>query len=218
MARIFIILLFTLALSIVSNQSYAGRGLDRLQTFFTDVKTIQANFSQTVLDAQLKTIQSTAGTMKLERPGKFRWDYSKPFVQQIIGDGKKVWLYDRDLEQVTVKSMGGALGNTPALLLSGTEPLNNNFFINELGAEIDSNEDRDWVELLPKNTDAGFDRMVLIFEKDGLKAMELRDGLGQNTRLVFTDIKLNIQIDAAQFTFVPPKGIDIIGEESLIKQ
>jgi len=218
MSKYFLILFFALTVSIVSNNSYAGRGLDRLQTFFDDVKTIEAKFSQTVLDAQLRTIQSTEGTMKLERPGKFRWDYSKPFVQQIVGDGKKVWLYDEDLEQVTVKAMDGALGNTPALLLSGDEPLKNNFFINELGAELETNEDRDWVELLPKDTNSGFERMVLIFEQDGLKAMELRDGLGQNTRLVFSDIKLNTDIDAALFTFVPPKGVDVIGEEALTSQ
>jgi outer membrane lipoprotein carrier protein len=212
MKKYFLILFVAFALMLQYTSSYAGLGKERLQKFFDNVKTIEADFTQTVLDAQLNTIQSSAGTMKLERPGKFRWDYSKPYVQEIVGDGHKVWLYDKDLEQVTVKKMDEALGNTPAILLAGNEPLEKNFFINELGHDLDKNKDREWVELLPKETNSGFERMVLIFDKDGLKAMELRDSLGQHTRLQFDNIKTNITFNEAVFNFVPPKGVDVIGD------
>lgn len=212
MKKYFLLLILIPVSVLQGTVCYAGQGKERLQQFFDNVKTIEADFTQTVLDAQLKTIQNSSGSMRLERPGKFRWDYRKPYIQEIIGDGRRVWLYDKDLEQVTVKKMDEALGNTPAILLAGNEPLENNFFINELGHEKDNDNDHEWVELLPKETNSGFERMVLIFDKDGLRAMELRDSLGQHTRLQFTHVKKNIAFDDSIFTFVPPAGVDVIGD------
>ena len=200
--------LFSLLLVLMPMYSFAGEGMERLNTFFTDVRSVSANFSQQVLDPNDKALQQTSGTMMLLRPGRFRWDYTKPYQQLIISDGEKVWLHDVDLEQVTVRKIDAALGSTPALLLSSDEKIEDNFTIRELGIQ----HDLAWVELLPKNKDSGFETLVLAFGENDLKHMELKDSFGQLTRLSFTNIKRNPDLDPAQFDFLPPEGVDVIGE------
>ena len=204
MKRLFSLLLLLL----IPLPSIAGVAGDRLNAFFNDVSSVRANFTQQVLDQKDKAIQQTSGTMLLLRPGRFRWDYTKPYQQLIIANGEKVWLYDADLEQVTVKKMDAALGSTPALLLSSNANIEDNFLIRELGVE----NDLAWVELTPKNKESGFEKLVLGFGEHNLKHMELKDSFGQLTRLSFTRIERNPELDPAQFDFVPPKGVDVIGE------
>lgn len=188
--------------------SMAGAGNDRLNAFFNDVKSVRADFTQQVLDPKDKALLQTSGKMLLLRPGRFRWDYTKPYKQLIIANGKKVWLYDVDLEQVTVKKIDKALGSTPALLLSSDAKIEDNFTVRELGVE----HELAWVELTPKNKESGFEKMVLGFGDHDLKHMELQDSFGQLTRLSFTNIERNPELDPAQFDFVPPQGVDVIGE------
>ncbi len=199
--------LFVLTLFIPS-LTVAGEANKRLLDFFNNVQTISAEFSQEVLDPQQNTIQSSSGTMLLSRPGRFRWDYTKPYKQLIVADGKKVWLYDVDLEQVTVKRADTVLGNAPALLLSGNAPLEENFDMLDLGEK----DGRFLIELKPIKNDTGFESMTLAFGKTELEAMELHDSLGNLTRLKFNNTKRNINIDEAQFSFTPPEGVDVIGE------
>lgn len=186
----------------------AGTATDRLQAFFKDVHTIRADFRQEVLDANQNVIQSSSGIMMLSRPGRFRWDYNKPYKQLIVSDGKRVWLYDVDLEQVTVKPVDTVLGSAPALLLSGNTPLEKNFKIVDRGQK----DGQYWVELKPKQNDTGFENMLLGFGETELEKMELNDSLGNLTRLVFSHSERNIAIENAMFTFTPPKGVDVIGE------
>lgn len=200
--------LFCLLLLLMPQPSIAGVAADRLNAFFNDVSSVRASFTQQVLDPQDKALQQTSGTMLLLRPGRFRWDYTKPYQQLIIGNGEKVWLYDVDLEQVTVKKMDATLGSTPALLLSSDANIEDNFLVRELGVE----HELAWVELTPKNKEGGFEKLVLGFDEHNLKHMELQDSFGQLTRLSFTNIERNPELDPAQFDFVPPQGVDVIGE------
>lgn len=199
---------FCLLLLLMPVSSLAGVEIDRLNAFFNDVRAIRADFNQQVLDPQDKALQQTSGTMLLLRPGRFRWDYTKPYQQLIIANGEKVWLYDPDLEQVTVKKMDAALGSTPALLLSSDANIEDNFIVREMGIE----HDLAWVELTPKNKESGFEKLLLGFGEKNLTHMELRDSFGQLTRLIFTNIQRNPELDPAQFDFVPPQGVDVIGE------
>lgn len=188
--------------------AFAGEASDRLDSFFNDVQTIRADFNQEVLDSQRNTLQASSGTMMLSRPGRFRWDYTKPYKQLIVADGERVWLYDVDLEQVTVKTADAVLGNTPALLLSSNTPLQENFDTLEHGEK----NGQYWIELKPKKNDTGFESMLLAFGDKELEQMELHDSLGNLTRLTFSNSKRNIDIDDSMFNFTPPKGVDVIGE------
>lgn len=180
---------------------------DALRAFFADVRSFKAEFEQTVFDENLRPLQSTAGTMALERPGRFRWDYAEPYEQHIVGDGSKVWIYDVDLEQVTVRTQQQALGDTPAQLLSTTEPLEANFDITSLGEQ----KGVMWFQLVPKLAESQFQKVRLGFDDKMLVRMELEDGLGSTTLLEFHDPKRNVALDETLFRFEPPPGVDVVG-------
>ncbi len=186
----------------------AGANGERLQRFFTEVKSLRADFEQTVTDAKGKVIQEAKGTFALQRPGKFRWDYRAPYQQIIVADGRKIWVYDADLEQVTVKPLDAALGGTPAQLLSGTRPLEQDFVITSLPTR----DGFEWVELVSKAKEREFERVRLGFDQRDLRMMEITDSFGQNTRLKFNNLQRNPAIDAKTFVFVPPKGADVVSD------
>jgi len=199
--------LITLFLA-VANVANAGTGAERLESFFSDVTAVRADFIQQVVGVEKKVLQETSGQMLLLRPGRFRWDYKKPYEQQIVSNGKKVWLYDIDLEQVTVKTLDGVLGSTPALLLSSDTPIAENFTVRELGEQ----QNLQWVELMPVQKESGFEKLVLGFDETNLVNMELHDAFGQLTRLRFSKVERNPVIDPVQFDFIPPQNVDVIGE------
>ena len=180
-----------------------------LNNFFTDLKTLTADFEQSVQNSTLNAAERASGTLWIERPGKFRWNYNTPYVQEIVSNGDKLWIYDADLEQVTIKKINKTLGNTPALLLSNDKPIDESFNI----LEMDKGHILDWVELSPKDDEAGFTRIRLGFGKVGMNKrlleMVLEDNLGQTTRLVFLNLKRNEPVDSALFNFTPPKNADI---------
>jgi outer membrane lipoprotein carrier protein len=179
-----------------------------LERFFNDVHTYSARFQQVVLDEGLNVLQESSGNLSIERPGKFRWDYDTPYQQQIVGDGSKVWVYDVELQQVTVRRMTGALGNTPALLLAGKAGLKRNFDVTDLGRQ----GNLDWVKMVPKTSDGGFEDIRIGFENGVIRSLELVDGFGQTTRITLSDASENKKINPKRFTFVPPKGVDVISE------
>jgi len=199
---------FFLALCVLP--AYAGGSIDRLNAFFAEKGAMSAEFVQTVQGAAFAQPEESRGTLLMQRPGKFRWDYRLPYEQQIIADGKRLWIYDMDLEQVIVKPLDAALGDTPALLLSGDSSVAQRFDIKEL---TDRNDGLLWVELLPKQADTGFNAVRLGFDKHSLRSMELVDGFEQTTRLVFSNVKTGITLPADTFVFVPPEGVDVIGGE-----
>jgi len=186
----------------------AGPATDRLNDFFAQKGAMSAEFVQTVQGAAFAQPEESRGTLLMQRPGKFRWDYRLPYEQQIIADGKRLWIYDVDLEQVIVKPLDAALGDTPALLLSG-DGAAQRFEIKELPGRGDGLL---WVELLPKQSDTGFIAVRLAFDRQSLRSMELVDGFEQVTKLAFANVKLDIKLPADTFVFVPPKGVDVVGD------
>lgn len=198
-----------LALPLILNAGIAhAGGVDRLKAFIAGAKTAEADFSQTVSDKNGRVTQQASGRMAFARPGKFRWDYSKPYEQVIVGDGVKLWLYDADLEQVTVKTLGDVVAGTPAALLAGDNAIEKYFVLKNAG-EADGLE---WLEATPKNKDTSFERIRMGFKGDTLVQMELFDFFGQRTTLKLSRMVRNPAIPASRFTFTPPKGADIIGE------
>lgn len=181
---------------------------DALKVFLTQTQTAKARFAQMVLDKNMKPLQQAQGVMQFSRPGKFRWDYQKPYEQVIVGDGSKLWIYDKDLNQVTVRKLDRALGASPAALLAGSNDLERDFKLSNLGMD----KGLDWLEALPKSRETVFERVRMGFGKSGLEAMELRDQFGQTTVITFADVERNPRIAAEVFRFTPPQGADVISE------
>jgi outer membrane lipoprotein carrier protein len=200
-------LLILLAALALTSVAHAG-GIDRLKAFIAGAKTAEADFSQTVADKNGHVTQQASGKMAFARPGKFRWDYFKPYQQVIVGDGVKLWLYDNDLDQVTVKPLGDVIAGTPAALLAGDNAIDKYFNLKDAG-EADGLE---WLEATPKNRDTTFERIRMGFKGDELVQMELFDFFGQRTTLRLTHLVRNPSIPASRFKFTPPKGADVIGE------
>ena len=189
--------------------AWAQSGFPLLDKFFTDVDGFKAEFTQIVYDENFKEIQNSSGTMALQRPDRFRWSYELPYEQLIVGDGKEIWIYDVDLDQVTVKPQGDTLGDTPAQLLSSTKPIVDEFSVRELGERMDLI----WYELLPLEEEASFTGLRLGFKKETLQMMELEDALGNRTIFEYSQVKLNPTFDQTYFSFSPPEGVDVIGRE-----
>jgi chaperone LolA len=182
---------------------------DKLKVFISATHSAQAEFTQTVFDKNGKTLQSASGTMQFERPGKFRWSYLKPYEQLIVGDGKKFWLYDADLNQVTVKKLDAALGGSPAALLSGNNEIGRDFVLKETGVR----DGLEWLQATPKSSDTNFSRILMGFNSTAeLVVMELHDTFGHRTVLQFSGQRNNPSLSPQLFKFVPPKGADVLGE------
>lgn len=188
---------------------FANAGaIDKLHRFLESTKSLRADFAQIVVSKNGKKPQQSSGVMMVSRPGKFRWQVDKPYAQLLVGDGEKVWIYDPDLRQVTVKKMDAALGSTPAALLVGNNSFEKNFNLREAGER----EGFEWLEATPKTQDSGFEKLQLGFAGDDLKAMELFDNFGQTTSLLFSHLERNPVLSPTQFRFTPPAGADVIGE------
>jgi outer membrane lipoprotein carrier protein len=183
-------------------------GLDMLRIFLQQTTTGKARFAQIIVDKNLKQLQQATGTMHFARPGKFRWEYEKPYEQLIVGDGSRLWVYDKDLNQVSVRKLDQALGDSPAALLAGSNEIEKIYTMTNLGNQ----EGLDWVEALPKSKENAFERIRLGFSSGGLEAMELRDQFGQVTVIKFAAVERNPKLSPELFRFVPPKGADVIRE------
>ena len=200
-------LITALYLVAVTAAVQATTAREHLDAFYSGIKTMQAGFIQTRFDESGKPLQTSEGVFALQRPGKFRFEYTKPYKQLYVADGGKIWNYDPDLEQVIVKSINSAVGDTPALLLSGKRPLENDFIIRQLKR---SSSDLQWLELQPKQEQSSFQSVRLGFSSKGLRLMEVVDILGQTTRLQFRDVKVNTRLPAKLFSFTAPQGVDVI--------
>ena len=183
-------------------------GTDRLNAFMNDTRSAKSEFSQRIVDRSGKVTQESRGTLEFARPGKFRWTYVKPYNQLIVGDGSKVWIYDPDLNQVSIRKIDAALGSTPAALLSGNNDAMKAFVLKDEGTR----DGLEWVLATPRQKEANFERIRIGFSAAGLAAMELTDAFGQQTLLKFLTMERNPRIDPSTFQFTPPKGADVIGE------
>jgi outer membrane lipoprotein carrier protein len=159
-------------------------------------------------DRSGRAIDEASGVLAIKRPNRFRWDYREPYEQVIVADGSRVWLYDSDLEQVTVRKLDDTLSATPAMLLSGEGNLEDNFTVTETVTDGPIQ----WVQMEPKRNDTDFKSVRLGFEGTTLRHMHLADKLGQTTRLEFTNVERNPVLDPSRFTFKVPPGADVIGD------
>lgn len=195
---------FTLLLgSLLFNTAYAS-AIDALKKFNADTDGISGNFTQTVQSK--KKSQTSSGSFKILRPGLFKWQYSKPYAQEIVGDGKHIWLYDVDLKQVTQSNQDQTIGDSPAAILSNKTALDSSYSLKEDG----SKNGIDYVLATPKRANAGYRFIRIGFKGDNLAAMELKDSFGNQTTLTFTHIDTKPQLSRNEFKFTPPKGVDVL--------
>jgi len=187
---------------------HAAQAPSFMTDFFTGLKTLQADFSQEVTDGNNRPLQSSQGHMWIKRPGRFRWDYETPYRQQLVADGQRLWSYDEDLEQVTVQKAADVLTSTPAMLLSGEQPLEKVFNI-EL---VTTDDDEQYVDLVPKSDDSNVTRIQLVFSGKVLVRIKADDNFGNTTVFSFTDFERNPALDDAIFVFTPPAGADVVGD------
>ena len=146
--------------------------------------------------------------MQIQKPNKFRWDYNKPFVQQIVGDGEKIWLFDPELNQVTVRSFSKAAGSSPAALIAGGQEMERSFIIKDTSRK----GKLEWVMAVPKVRETGFERLFLGFKGDALMKMELHDSFGNRTAIEFINVQRNPKLNEELFKFTPPNDADVLGE------
>ena len=182
----------------------AGAG-ERLDAYLAGLDTVASRFEQRLFDESRKLLEQARGTVLIDRPGRFRFDYTDP-PQLIVGDGARVWIYDPELAQVTVRDVDAALGSTPAVLLTSGRPVAEGFRVEELavGGNVDV------FALEPRSEDTSFIQIRLAFAGGELRRMELDDQFGQTTLLTFHDIRRRPDLPADAFTFTPPAGVDVI--------
>lgn len=202
-----LLILLVLPLLFTMQAAYAD-GMSSVKAFYEQTKSIRANFHQVVTDKQGRKVQEVDGEMQLLRPDKFRWDYHKPYEQQIISDGEQVWLYDTELAQVTVRPLSKSIGSSPAALLAG-------------GAEIDKTfklvnafrkDNLEWVSANPRDKESGFEKILMGFKNNKIQEMSLIDSFGHTTKIVFSQVEVNPALEQSSFLFKTPKGVDVVGE------
>jgi outer membrane lipoprotein carrier protein len=202
----------------VASHAFAS-GTEQLKQFVAQVQSARGSFVQRELKAQpsaknasdavataTSQAKTSSGTFVFARPGKFIWSYEKPYQQVLQADGEMLYVYDKDLNQVTRRKLGGALGASPAAILFGSNDLDKNFTLRDAGVK----QGIDWLELIPKSKDTQFQRVGIGFRDGNLEAMELHDVFGNVTLLTFSNIEKNPPLPASQFKFTVPKGADVI--------
>jgi outer membrane lipoprotein carrier protein len=198
---------FALCLSFPSAHATPASDVEKL---LDGVQSWSADFTQTIDDGHGKIVRSAAGKIYLQKPGKFRWDYSQPSEQTIVADGKQIWLYDQDLQQANVRDMDVSLSSTPAVLLSGGATVGSQFDVTTLPKK----DGLDWYQLVPKHPETDFQLVRIGFSNGDLVSMLLADKVNQVTQLTFSKSQRNIKLIPDLFMFTPPPGVDVIGRPS----
>lgn len=207
---VYLIILSLVCSSIQAAEVASADATKKLIAFLNGIQSMEATFEQWVMDAKQNALQHVKGDMWIQRPGQFRWDTEDPYPQQIVSDGKVLWIYDRDLEQATKKSLDTQVGNTPALLLSGDPArISENFNISAYHFE-DTGEWR--FDLRPSQDDAMFELLRVHFYQEKLRDMYLEDSLGQTTRIEFKTKQKNKPIPEKVFSLELDETVDIIEE------
>lgn len=179
----------------------------QLQRFLDNTQSLSAQFEQTLLNEYNELMQQSAGELRMQRPGKFRWDYTKPYEQNIVSNGRKIWMYDAELEQVSVRPYE-QLESSPVNLLDNQQPLDTLFTLQDMPAQ----EGQDWVKLIPLKADSDFQQMLVGLHKGRIKTMRLLDNFNQKTEITFTDLTINPSFKSGLFEFSAPAGADIMGD------
>ena len=196
-----------IVLLLLSQPVWADDAGQRLTLALKQMDNLTTEFKQTLLDEDKNVVQQSRGTLALQRPGKFAWHYTEPFEQRIIADGSELWIYDVELDQVTVKPMDQGLANAPIMILMKQADINEQFEVSEVGQR----KFLYWVELLPHAGDLEYTHIYIGIADDQVQAMELQDQFGQSTQIVFENLRVGVVHDPATFRFVPPPGVDVYG-------
>lgn len=196
----------TLLLTVSAMAATPTSATKALNRFYREVHTFHARFHQVQRDDSGTVMQQSSGRFTIERPGRFRWIYEKPYKQVIVSDGQTLWTYDKDLAQVTQRPVGSALKGTPAQLLSGGEGLSQAFSIESQG---DKNG-LSWVKLTPKSNQSDFKSVSLGFNNGQLSAMVLHDSLGDVSHITFSEVQINAPVASDTFHFHVPKGVEVV--------
>lgn len=204
MIRIVFVILFSLGFV---STVLAETAADRLNRALRNLDNLTADFKQTQLDDDKNVVNQSSGRLAIQRPGKFSWIYTTPYEQQIVADGSELWIYDVDLDQVTVKPMSSGMASAPIMILMKQNDISDEFTVSEVGQR----KFLYWVELLPKASDLEYSHVYIGLEDNRVKAMELRDNFGQSTQIVFENLRLNVVHNPKIFQFVPPDGVDVFG-------
>lgn len=204
MKKIVFIILFGLGFVSSALAETAG---DRLNLALKNLDNLTADFKQTVLDDNKQVVQQSSGKLAIQRPGKFSWTYTTPYEQQIVADGSELWIYDVDLDQVTVKPMSSGLATAPIMILMKQTDITKEFAVHEVGQR----KFLYWVELEPNSKDLEYTHVYIGLENNTVKAMELRDNFGQSTQIVFDNLRKNVVHNPKVFQFTPPDGVDVFG-------
>jgi outer membrane lipoprotein carrier protein len=188
--------------------SVHAAALDQFKSFIATTKAARGEFTQRQVkqSASGKTVPPSSGSFVFARPGKFIWTYSKPYEQVLQADGEDLYIYDKDLNQVTVRKLGDALGSSPAAILFGSNDLEKNFTLSEAGTR----DGLEWLKAVPKNKDTAFEQITIGLRNGTPEAMELRDSFGQTAVLGFSKFEKNPALGAQQFKFTVPKGADVV--------
>ncbi|WP_430472085.1 outer membrane lipoprotein chaperone LolA [Wielerella bovis] len=190
-------------MSVLAATANAG-GIDALRQFNNDADGISGTFTQTVQSR--KKTQTSSGSFQILRPGLFKWEYTKPYQQKIIGDGKHIWLYDVDLKQITQSNQNQTIGDSPAAILSNKTALDASYSLKEDGKK----DGVDYVLATPKKANAGYQFIRIGFKGNILAAMELKDSFGNQTTIRFNNVNTKPNLSRSAFTFTPPKGVDVL--------
>ncbi|OOG56331.1 outer membrane lipoprotein chaperone LolA [Rhodanobacter sp. C03] len=201
----------TLSLSAMA-QAAAGPARARLDAFATGLHSLTGHFSQSLTDINGQTNKTSAGTLALEAPRQFRWDTLTPYKQTIVADGSRVWMYDPELEQVTVRIQSSEESHSPLTVLTDLKQMDKDFKVVEQG----EHDGLVWLRLTSTAKDPQFDHADLGFDANGLARMTFRDQLGSTTDIRFSGWQRNAAIPPSDFNFVPPKGADVIGDVPVI--
>jgi outer membrane lipoprotein carrier protein len=190
-------------IALIAGPAWGEEAEQRLRAALKNMDNLSAEFKQTLRDEDKKIVQQSRGTLALQRPGKFSWSYIEPYEQRIVADGSELWIYDVELEQVTVKPMDESLSNAPIMILMKQSDVTQEFTVSEVGQR----KYLYWVELKPNASDT----IYIGLEDGSVKAMELQDQFGQSTQIVFENLRVGVVHNPETFRFVPPKGVDVYG-------
>ncbi len=201
-----------LLLTVVSVNAFAvdkktSTGEVYLEEFLENTQTLEANFQQTLRTHEGEILQQTEGKFYLNRPGKFRWNYQSPYEQIIVSDGERIWIYDVELQQVTVQKQTAGLPTTPMALLEDSFKLHQSFYVSPL----DEHDGVHRLKLTSKTKESDFGEIIVGLDSKGLRFMQLHDQFEQVTDIVFSDILTNTKLAKEIFEFIPPEGVDVFG-------
>jgi outer membrane lipoprotein carrier protein len=209
--KVLLINLFMLSLlfspGIQAEENAPTKGEIYLEQFLEKTRTLEANFNQTLRTIKGKVLQQSEGRFYLDRPGKFRWNYQSPYEQLIVSDGERIWIYDVDLEQVTVQKQSAGLPTTPMALLEDSSKLHQSYNV----VVLDEQNGIYRLKLESKTKETDFAEIIVGLDANGLRFMQLYDQFEQVTDIVFSDIQVNTRLPGEIFRFVPPDGVDVFG-------